>query len=424
MDLDRNEKRRKATAMKPAVSEIRQGLPDRTIPLVTEESPDFSLVLGGPIFQLFRRSHLAGNGLELVHRRILVITLFAWLPLLLLSMFGSHLLAHTVKVPFLHDIETHVRLLVALPVLIAAELIVHSRIRPVVKAFLARRMVLQQDVPRFLAAIESAKRLRNSVPTELGLLFLVFTLGQWIWRSEAVLGTATWYAIPQGGHLNLTTAGYWYAFVSIPIFQFILLRWYLRFFIWFRFLWQLSRLNLHLIPTHPDRAGGLAFLGKSAYAFSPILFAQGTLMAGLIASRVLYGGENLFSFKMQAVGFIGFFLVFVLGPLTVFTPQLARAKRKGLADYGLLANRYVEGFEQKWVVGNATEADELLGSGDIQSLADLGNSYAAVKEMRPIPFDLQDIARLAAATAVPLLPLGLTVFSFEELVIRIVKILF
>ena len=339
-------------------------------------------------------------------------------------MLGSHMLAQTGRVPFLHDIETHVRLLVALPVLIAAELIVHSRIRPVVNAFLVRRIVLQPDVPRFLAAIESAKRLRNSVPVELGLLFLVFTLWQWLWRSEVALRTATWYAIPQGGHLNLTTAGYWYAFVSIPVFQFILLRWYLRFFIWFRFLWQLSRLNLHLIPTHPDRAGGLAFLGKSAYAFSPILFAQGTLLAGLIASRVLYEGENLFSFKMQAVAFIGFFLVFVLGPLTMFTPQLARAKRKGLADYGLLANRYVEGFEQKWVLGDRTEADGLLGSGDIQSLADLGNSYAAVKEMRPIPFDLQDIARLAAATAVPLLPLGLTVFSLEELVTRIVKILF
>ncbi len=409
--------------MKPAVGEIRQGLTDGTIPLATEESPDFSLVLGGPIFQLFRRSYLAGNGLELLHRRIFVITIFAWLPLLLLSMLGSHLLAQTVKVPFLHDIETHVKLLVALPVLIAAELIVHSLLRPVVKAFLARRIVRERDVPRFLAAIESAKHLRNSVPVELGLLFIVFTFGQWLWRSQTALGTATWYATPQGGHLNLTSAGYWYAFVSIPVFQFILLRWYLRFFIWFRFLWQLSRLNLHLIPTHPDRAGGLAFLGKSAYAFSPILFAQGTLLAGLIASRVLYEGEHLFSFKMQAVGFIGFFLVFVLGPLTMFTPQLARVKRKGLADYGLLANRYVEGFEQKWVNERGTDND-LLGTGDIQSLADLGNSYAMVREMRPVPFDLQDVARLALATALPLLPLGLLVFSPEELMMRIVKILF
>ena len=34
-------------------------------------------------------------------------------------------------------------------------------------------------------------------------------------------------------------------------------------------------MNLNLIPTHPDRCAGLAFVGKSAYAFGPILFAQG-----------------------------------------------------------------------------------------------------------------------------------------------------
>jgi len=334
------------------------------------------------------------------------------------------LLAGAVKLGFLQDIEGQVRFLVALPVLIAAELIVHSRIRPVVRAFLARRIVLQQDMPGFLAAIDSATRLRNSVPVEIGLLVFVFTIGQWLWRSQIALDTSTWYAIPQGNHLQLTAAGYWYAFVSIPIFQFIMLRWYLRFFIWFRFLWQVSRLNLRLIATHPDRAGGLGFLGKSAYAFSPILFAQGALLAGVIASRVLYKGEALFSFKMQAAGFIGFFLVFVLGPLIMFTPKLAGAKRKGLAEYGLLANRYVDGFEQKWVVENAAEGDELLGTGDIQSLADLGNSYAAVREMRAVPFGLDDMTRLAAATAAPLLPLGLTVFSPEELVMQILKILF
>ena len=408
------------------VSEARQELQDRPLPrLISEEPPDFSLVMGGPIFQLFRRSHLAGDGLDLLARRILVITLIAWPPLLVLSAFGSHLSGVSVQLPFLRDIEAHVRLLVALPVLIGAELLVHSRIRPIVKAFLARRIIRQQDLPKFIAAIDSAMNLRNSIPLELGLLALVFSAGQWSWRSQAaLLSTATWYAIPQGGHLHLTAAGYWYAYVSVPIFQFILLRWYLRFFIWFRFLWQTSRLDLHLIPTHPDRAGGLAFLGKSAYAFSPILFAQGALLAGLIASRVLHGGEKLLSFKMEAIGFIGFFLVFVLGPLTMFTPQLASAKRKGLGDYGLLASAYVEAFEKKWVGRDPSADDELLGTGDIQSLADLGNSYAMVRDMRAVPFDMQDIVRLAAVTALPLLPLGLLIFSLEQMVTQILKTLF
>jgi len=95
-----------------------------------------------------------------------------------------------------------------------------------------------------------------------------------------------------------------------------------------------------------------------------------------------------------------------------------------LREYGLLASRYVEQFQRKWVDGGKADSDELLGSGDIQSLADLGNSFSAVREMRPIPFALSDVGRLALAAALPLLPLGLVVFSFEELLIRILGVLF
>jgi hypothetical protein len=249
-----------------------------------QESPDFSLVLGGPLYQLFRRAHISGGHLELLQRRILLISLFAWLPLLLLSLMGGHALDGAIRIPFLYDIEAHTRFLVALPVLIAAELIVHLRVRPAVQEFVKRNMIVPEEMPKFQAAVDSAMRLRNSIGLEVGILVLVYTLGQWIWRSQVAIGAATWYATPQDGHLNLTPAGYWYAFVSVPFFQFILLRGYLRLFIWFRFLCQVSRLNLHLTPTHPDRACGLGFLGKAAYAFGPILFAQGALLSGIIAT--------------------------------------------------------------------------------------------------------------------------------------------
>ena len=226
-----------------------------------------------------------------------------------------------------------------------------------------------------------------------------------------------------GSRWNLTPAGYWYVFVSLPLFQFILLRWYLRLLIWFRFLWQVNRIELHLIPTNPDRCGGLSFLGKSSYAFAPILFAQGAILAGIVAARVLYRGEALQSFRFQIGGFIVFFVVVVLAPLLMFSPRMARAKRRGLADYGLLAQRYVESFDQKWVRESLPSA-ELLGTGDLQYLADLGNSYQVIREMRIVPFGLQDISRLAIATAAPLSPLLLTIFSFEELMIRIFKVIF
>jgi hypothetical protein len=121
-----------------------------------------------------------------------------------------------------------------------------------------------------------------------------------------------------GSPWHSTSAGFWYVFVSIPILRFIVLRWYLRLFIWFRFLWQISRINLHLIPTHPDRAAGLVFLGKSAYAFGPILLAQGVMLAGVLAERVLYRGQSLISFKPQIAGFVVFFVLAILGPLLMW----------------------------------------------------------------------------------------------------------
>jgi len=386
------------------------------------ESPDFSLVLGGPIFQLLRKARLEGEHLELLVRRMLVISLAAWLPLLILATLGSSATGIG-RISFFRDVEVHVRFLIALPVLIAAELIVHLRTRPVVRRFVERNIVPPEELPRFRAAIDSAVKLRNSIPLEQGLLVLVYTFGLWIWNSRVGPNTATWYAA-SATRWHLTPAGFWYVFISIPIFQFILLRWYWRLFIWFRFLWQVSRINLHLVASHPDRAAGLAFLGKSSYAFGPILFAQGAILAGVIASRVLYGGGSLLSFKLPIAGFIAFFVVVILAPLLMFTPGLSRAKRKGLADYGLLAQRYVDRFEEKWIVHDPAPSEELLGAADIQSLADLGNSYAMVRDMRVVPFGLEDISRLAAATAAPLAPLLLTVFSFEDLVMRAIKVVF
>jgi hypothetical protein len=302
-------------------------------------------------------------------------------------------------------------------------LLVHSRMLPVARRLVERRIILPEDRPRFYRAVESAFALRNSIPLELGLLAAVYIFGLWFWNSRFAIETATWYAMP-GGRWHLTPAGIWYVFLSIPIVQFILLRWYVRLFIWYRFLWQVSRIDLNLIPTHPDRAGGLGFLGAISYAFGPVLFGQGAMLTGLIASRVLYHGDSLLSFRLQAGSFVVFFVCVIFAPLIMFTAQMARARRNGLAEYGLLAQRYVEGFQEKWVVEYGSNSGELLGTGDIQSLADLGNSYTVVNEMRLVPFGLQDMTRLAAATAAPLLPLLLLVWSPEEVIMRVMKVVF
>ena len=251
--------------------------------------------------------------LELLRRRVVLIALFTWGPLLLLSAIEGGASGGSMKIPFLYDIEAHVRFLVALPALVIAELVVHKRVSPLVRRFVERRIIAPEDLPTFNAAVKSTLRVRNSIVMEVALLILVYTLGLWVWRNQVALGSPTWYAQPDQTGLHFTLAGYWYAFVSIPIFQFILLRWYMRLLLWFRLLWRISRLNLRLTGAHPDRAGGIGFLGKSSYAFGPILFAQGALLSGLIASRVLYEGQSLTSFKMEAGGLIAGMVLFILG---------------------------------------------------------------------------------------------------------------
>ena len=109
---------------------------------------DFSLVLGGPLYQLFRRTQLSGSALELLHRRLLVLSLVAWLPLLVLSTYEGSAMGGSLRIPFLNDLEAQVRFLVALPRLIATELIVHLRIRTVVRQFVERRVVSDADLPK------------------------------------------------------------------------------------------------------------------------------------------------------------------------------------------------------------------------------------------------------------------------------------
>ena len=390
-----------------------------------DKSTDFSLVMGGPLFQLLRRSHLSGNAQELLKKRILVISAIAWFPLLVLSVLEGRALGKIVAVPFLLDFEVHNKFLVILPLLIVSELVVHQRMRFVVKQFLERNLVPESALPRFDAAIASTFRLRNSVLAEMLLIAFVYVVGVLIiWRHYTALTTATWYAVPSGEGLNLSFGGMWYGYVSQPLFQFLMMRWYFRLFIWARFLWKVSRIGLSLVPTHPDRVCGLGFLSNTVYAFTPLAVAHGGLYAGFITNRIFYLGATLPEFKIELAVLVAFLLCLVLCPLLVFAPQLAEAKRTGNREYGMLAERYIREFDTKWLRSGAPADEPLLGSGDIQSLADLSNSFEVVRTMRIVPITKEAVLRLAAATLLPVVPLALTMMPLEELVKRLLGIMF
>jgi len=301
--------------------------------------------------------------------------------------------------------------------------LVHQRLRGVVGQFVERDIITEAVLPRFKEIIDSAMKLRNSVAAELILFLLIYVGGYYAWSAVsgvAKIGNSTWHATETTGGTRLSAAGYWYLFVSRPLFQFILIRWYFRVFIWARFLWQSSRLELNLIPTHPDRAAGLGFLGGSSAVFVPLLVAHGALLAGLMANPIFFAGAKFTDFRMEALGVVVWLLLIVLGPLLFFSPRLMRAKRDGLREYGRLVTRYVREFDLKWRRGGATADEQLLGSADIQSLADFGNSFQVIRDIRPFPFGRDTVLQLVFFTVMPVMPLVLTLIPLEELIKKLV----
>lgn len=388
---------------------------------IMENDNDFSIVLGGPLYQLYLRTRLTKPPLGLLARRVIIIPLVCWLPLLLLCVAHRNEMNGT-ALRFVSDVEAYVRFLVVVPLLIIAELVVHQRLAKIVRQFVDRDIVRSEELPRFSEIIKAVMRLRNSVVFEVLLLIFCFTIGDWVWKGGLSYQGPSWYAAKSGSGMHLTAAGYWYEFVSLPIFRFLLFRWYFRLSLWYLFLWRTRGLQLHLNLFHPDRAGGLGFLAGSIAAFMPVLVAHTTFMAGFICNRILHAGATLLSFKMEIVGSILFLMLLVLAPLTFFVVHLERSGRVAGAEYGVLASHYVDEFRKKWIEHRQPKAEALLGTSDLQSLADLGNAYATVSRMRPVPFDRDAVIRLAAWLVIPLLPLVLTIVSPKHLVDWLIKL--
>jgi hypothetical protein len=390
-----------------------------------KELSAFSLVSGGLLYRVWRRTRLSGDALELARRRVLVTALVTWLPLLLLSIAERNAWGGSGRVMFLQDVETQLRLLVAAPLLILAEVRVHRVMPQIVGMFVERSLIPAAARAQFDAAIASAMRLRNSVVPELLLIVFVYSVGlPFVWRDRVALGVTSWYATVESGSLQPSLAGWWAALVSMPVFQFLALRWGFRFFIWARFLWQVSRTKLNLEATHPDGTAGLHFLARTELAFNMVPLALGTVLAGMIANKIFYEGAKLLDFKVEIGGIVGLLAFLILGPLLVFTPQLRAARHEAMEEYGSMGQQYAREFNRKWIRGSRPDDEPLLGSPDIQSLADLHNGYEVVEGIGWMPFHRKNVTWLAATTLLPVAPLLLTTFSVEQLLERVLKALF
>jgi hypothetical protein len=382
----------------------------------------FLLMEGGPLFRVERRMGLIKANTSFTTRRAILAACFTWLVLLILSALQGAAVGNAVSIPFLYDFSTYSRFLIGVPLLLIAELIVGPRIAEAAKYFLRAGIVKREDFHAFDEAVENGLQLRDSVVAELVILVAAYLISAFTSHRFAV-STSTWYAIPsQTGGFTRTWAGWWLILFCIPLMHFLVFRWLWRIFLWFRFLNKVSSLNLQLFPTHPDKAGGLGFVGQAQRFFGILVFAYSCGVTGVIANQVLYAKIPLQHFGPSIAAYVVLVLIVTIAPLIVFTRQLVVAKREGLQQYGAMASAYSSSFHRKWIEGENSEHEEMLGAADIQSLADLGNSYEFIERMKPIPIDPRSLIHLIVATLLPMVALLLTVMPFKDVVKLLVKV--
>jgi hypothetical protein len=175
------------------------------------------------------------------------------------------------------------------------------------------------------------------------------------------------------------------------------------------------------MPTHPDRAAGLNFLSITQQRFGILFCALGFSFAGRMANSLVFEKATIESFQSLMIGFVVLSLIVSLLPLALMTPKLMMVRWKGLLEYGTLANAYTQAFDRKWVHRTTAPAEPLLGTSDIQSLADMGNSFTFVNAMIIAPINKALVLQLTAQAALPLLPVILIGTPAPELIKAVIK---
>jgi hypothetical protein len=396
----------------------------QTSPHAAVREGSVPLLDGGPTQRILARVGLAKRSLPTLVQGSVMLALVAWLPLLAFSAFQGLALGG-VEVPFLLDFGAHARLFCGIPLLIIAEAVVGPRLGRAAAHLVERGIIKDDDLGRFDETVTEAYRLRDSASLEVAVLVLAYigsflALGLQFFSGDV----SRWDLRASSLGARPTLAGIWSMFVAIPLFQFLLFRTFVRLLIWWRFLWGVSRLDLQLVPTHPDRAGGIAFLGGAHRPLGLIGVAVGSVLSGRYCTDILFQGGSLVTLKAPVATAVVLVVILCLGPLLMFMPQLMAARRKGLVEYGALAYRYTKDFDRKWVrAGGKGAGEELLGTGDIQSLADIGGSFERIEQMRPVPFTLKDVTTLAITSLVPMIPVLGTAMPMEEVLATVLKII-
>jgi hypothetical protein len=349
---------------------------------------------------------------------VLITAAVTWLPLAVLAALEGNALSSTPHLSLLLDLQAHVRYLVAAPLFVGAASVYLPQLAAAVQTFVDADIIASHDLGRYHALLASTRRLMASRVTDVVLLALAYTL-TFVASPAVQADGATWARSAAG---SVTYAGWWRLLVSHPLFHGLWMAWVWRLLLWTRFLWVLSRMNLRLVASHPDRLGGMRFVLAPLRGFSVLAFAVGTIAAGTIAQAIIVEGRLPAEFKYFIGAHVTGVVVAFAGPLLLLSLPLIRLQERGTFEYGRVASQLGREFQKRWTEPGRREMDaDALGVPDFSATVDLFGVVSNIQNINPLVLDLRPVLVLMVATLLPYVPVVFAVMPFDQVMQLVAK---
>jgi len=371
----------------------------------------------GPFYRLQLRLGLLDEDDLAAGKRAVMFVVVAWLPGVLLAALQGQAWGGHYQQAILLDFSVYA-FCIAIAAFVLMEQSADARMAWLVGEFAARDIVRERSREGIVRARQNMARRTGSAIAEMLILLGAYAMSYaWLSTTASRFEGSAWFAQLVDGRLEFTLSGWWMLLVGLPMFWFLLGRWLWRFLTWGRLLGDIAQCELRLVATHPDRCGGLSFIGKYPTTYVFFVFALSTVVAATVLKAVVFGGVSVLSFKYALAGLVLFLIVAFVLPLLVFTPVLLRLKKEGLSHYGALVSRHNRAFEEKWVHGVAAGGVEEnpLGSPDMSSLADLSASYDLIQNIRVVPVTKDSVVPLVVAALLPLAAVAATQLPVRQI---------
>ncbi len=379
----------------------------------------FSPVENEAPLRWLRRLHLAPDEGLGAARRALGLALLTWLPIAAWALATGRLGSPDDSgESLLRHYGVHVRCLLVIPLLILAEPMLHRAARAIA-ARLAATAATPEARTAFDAAGRAVVRLRDAT---LPWVLLLGAAVAWSLADDPLThGDAMAWAFDADGTLGF--GGWWFAYVVRPVFLALLMAWLWRILLLSLWMWRVGRIDLSLVPTHPDRAGGVALVERLPGAFALVSMALSAMLASRWAHEILHHGASLAAYRHAVIVFVVLWSLLLLLPLLAFAPALSRTRKQAIRAYSALVGRQGELVHQRWIEGREVAAEPILEAPEIGPVADAAAMYEAVVKMRRVPIGKVSAIGILLPLALPLLVVTALQVPLKDLLLKLAKAL-